>query len=309
MKIIRMFELIFLLGMYQLSFSQSMNRPLKNKADSLRNEGNLKEAVLEYNRLYGQNPDNKTLLYNYACALSLLGQNDSCIKYLNVYMTLDTTLRILTDPDFCPLRRDKRWIDIENKVVDQINVKNNHPYKNLEFAKILWRMGAVDQFGFSEIEIANKKTGANSSVVRGIWECKFIIGENLQKELDNLITKYGWPRIKDVGEQAARTAFTVILHSNSQLILKYLPTVKTICEENELPWERYATMYDRALWYDKKPQRYGTHTQYNEMTQKEELYPLEDASKVDMWRKEIGLIPLKEYLARFNIKYDPEDNK
>jgi len=36
--------------------------------------------------------------------------------------------------------------------------------------------------------------------------------------------------------------------------LKYLPTVKTICEENELPWERYATMYDRALWYDKKPQ-------------------------------------------------------
>ena len=90
--------------------------------------------------------------------------------------------------------------------------------------------------------------------------------------------------------------------------LKYLPTVKTICEENELPWERYATMYDRALWYDKKPHRYGTHTQYNEKTQKEELYPLEDASKVDRWRNEIGLIPLKEYLARFNIKYDPEGN-
>jgi tetratricopeptide (TPR) repeat protein len=304
-----MFELIFLLGMYQLSFSQSTNRPLENKADSLRNEGNLKEAVLEYNRLYRQNPDNKTILYNYACALSLFGQNDSCIKYLNEYMTIDTTLRILMDPDFCPLRRDKRWIGIENRVVDQINIKYNHPYKNLEFAKNLWRMRAVDQFGFSEIGIAIKKTGANSSVVRGIWECKFIIGENLQNELDNLIAKYGWPRVKDVGEQAARAAFTIILHSNSQLILKYLPTVKTICEENELPWEQYAVMYDRALWYDKKPQRYGTHTQYNEMMQKEELYPLEDASKVDVWRKEIGLVPLKEYLARFNIKYEPDGNK
>lgn len=309
MKIIRKFELIFLLWIYQLSFSQSNNWFLENKADSLRNDGNLKEAVLEYNRLYWQNPENKTNFYNYICVLSLFGQNDSCIKYLNEYIPKDTTLRILTDPCFCPLHRDKRWNNIENKVVNQINVKYKHPYKNLDFAMKLWRMRAVDQFGFSEIEIAIKKTGANSSIVRGIWECKFIMGENLQNELDNLISIYGWPRVKDVGEQAAIAAFTVILHSNSQLILKYLPTVKILCEENELSWERYVVMYDRALWYDKKPQRYGTHTQYNEMTQKEELYPLEDASMVDIWRKEVGLIPLKEYLLRFNIKYEPDCNK
>jgi hypothetical protein len=68
-------------------------------------------------------------------------------------------------------------------------------------------------------------------------------------------------------------------------------------------------MYDRALCYDKKPQRYGTHTQFNEMTPKEEFYPLEDASKVDKWRNEIGLVPLKEYLARFNINNQPDGNK
>jgi hypothetical protein len=291
-----------------LAFSQPLNRPFANKADSLRNEGNLKEAIQEYGRLYLQNPGNKNILYNYACALSLFGQNDSCIKYLNVYIGTDTTINILTDPDFCPLRRDQRWSEIENKVVDLFNIKYNHPFKNPEFAKALWRMRAIDQFGFSEIDIAIKKTGPNSSVVRGIWECKFIIGENTHNELDKLITIYGWPRFKDVGEQAARTAFTVILHSNSRLINKYLPTVKVICEEKELPWERYATMYDRSLWYEKKPQKYGTHTQFNPTTQKEEVYPLEDPANVDKWRKELGLEPLKDYLARYHINYEPAGN-
>ena len=32
---------------------------------------------------------------------------------------------------------------------------------------------------------------------------------------------------------------------------------------------------------------------------------LEDETKVDEWRKELGLEPLAEYLARLKIKYQP----
>jgi len=278
----------------------------KNTADSLRNEGNLKDAVAEYGRLYNQNPKDKTTLYNYACALSLFGQNDSCFKYLYIYLKRDTTTSVLTDPDFCPIRRDKRWNVLENKVINQLNVKYKNPYRNIEYAKKLWRMRALDQFGFNEIGIAIRKTGPNSSVVRSIWECKFIIGEQNQKELDELITKNGWPRIQAVGQEAANTAFIIIMHSNSVLINKYLTTIKQICIEKELPWERYASIYDRALWYEKKPQKYGTHTQYNETTNAEELYPLENEARVDENRKELGLEPLKDYLAKLNIKYEPK---
>ena len=49
---------------------------------------------------------------------------------------------------------------------------------------------------------------------------------------------------------------------------------------------RYALMVDRSLQNDNKPQRFGTHTSYNEQTKTAELYPLEDESKVDAWRKE-----------------------
>jgi hypothetical protein len=307
MKKIKLLLTMLLMVFYSFAFSQPINMMFKNKADSLRNDGNLKDAIIEYNKLHIQNPNDKIILYNYACALSLFSQSDSCFKYLYLYLKLDTTISILIDPDFCPIRRDKQWNDFENKLISQLNVKYKNPYKNIEFAKKIWRMRALDQFCFSEIGIAIRKTGQNSSVVRGIWECKFIINEQNQKELDELISQNGWPRIKDVGKDAANAAFTIILHSNSTLINKYLPTIKQICTEKELTWERYAAIYDRALWYEKKPQKYGTQTQYNETTHKEELYPLENEAKIDEWRKELGLEPLKDYLSKMNIKYEPKN--
>jgi len=53
-------------------------------------------------------------------------------------------------------------------------------------------------------------------------------------------------------------------------------------------------------------QKYGMHTSYNEQTKTAELYPLEDESKVNEWRKEIGLPPLEEYLKQFNIIFRPK---
>ncbi len=306
MKKVKFIGFVILMIICQLSFSQPMFLALKNKGDSLRNEGNLKEAIVEYRKLNFQKPDDKNILYNYCCALSLFGQADSCFKYLNKYLKIDTTVRVLMDPDFCPMRREKGWNNFENYVVNLLKIKYNNPYENIQFAKEIWKLNAFDQLNFTEIEIAARKTGPNSSVVRGIWEGKFIIGQHIQQELDQLITQFGFPRKKDVGQEAVNSAFRIILHSNSNLINKHLPSIKQLCIEKELPWERYAAAYDRALWYEEKPQKYGTHTQFNELTNSEELYPLEDPEKVDLWRKELGLELLKDYLARFNIKYEPK---
>lgn len=64
-------------------------------------------------------------------------------------------------------------------------------------------------------------------------------------------------------------------------------------------------MYDRSLSNDDLPQRYGTRTRYDEETKSEELYPLEDESRVDEWRKEVGLPPLREALAPLGIVFEP----
>jgi hypothetical protein len=144
-----------------------------------------------------------------------------------------------------------------------------------------------------------------SSVLEAIWKLKFLVHERNQRELEALVAGKGWPRTGEVGQEAAMAAFLITMHSRDGLQLKYLPLIRKACENKELPWERYAAVYDRGLFNDNKPQRFGTHTRYNEQTKSEELYPLEDEARVDEWRREIGLPPLADYLRSIGIAYSP----
>jgi len=68
-------------------------------------------------------------------------------------------------------------------------------------------------------------------------------------------------------------------------------------------------MFDRMRMNQNLPQRFGTHHYLDPAAGKtDELYPLEDETKVDEWRKDIGLEPLNDYLKRANIKYKPSDS-
>jgi hypothetical protein len=274
------------------------------------NDGNIPEAIVQYKRLYSLNPKDKSIAYNYACALSIdnsvIKQFDSCFKYLNIAIELDTSVIALTDPDLIPAREDEKWDVFENRLISMLNIKYNNPYKDIEYAKALLKLGAYDQAYFNEIGIAFRKFGMRSSVASALWRLKFMIQEKNQKELEQLVEAKGWPKIGEVGSEAAMAAYLVAIHSNDGSQKKYLPVIRQRCEENELPWQRYANIYDRCLFNEKKPQKYGTHTRYNDLTKSEELYPLEDETKVDEWRKELGLEPLAEYLARFNIKFQPK---
>jgi hypothetical protein len=292
---------------YKSAISQPVAPNQRNKADSLMNEGNVPEAIIEYKKLYSLNPKDKRIVYNYACALSIdnsvIKLFDSCFKYLNIAVELDTSVTVLTDPTLIPAREDKKWDVFENKLISMLSTKYNNPYKDIEYAKALWRLGAYDQAYFNEIGIAGRKLGMRSSVSSAIWKLKFMIQEKSQKELEQLVAVKGWPKISEVGRPAAMAAYLVAMHTNDGSQKKYLPMIKQKCEENELPWQRYANIYDRCLFNENKPQKYGTHTRFNEQTKSEELYPLEDETKVDEWRKELGLEPLAEYLARLNIKF------
>jgi tetratricopeptide (TPR) repeat protein len=307
-------SILFLIVCLSIACKSAISQPVapnhRNKADSLMNEGNVPEAIAEYKRLYILNPKDQQIVYKYACALSLdnsvIKMFDSCFKYLNIAIKLDTSISALMDPNLIPAREDKNWYVFENKLISMLNTKYNHPYKDIEYAKSLWRLGAYDQAYFNDIGIAFRKLGMRSSVASALWRLKFMIQEKNQKELEQLVTAKGWPRIGEVGSDAAMAAYLVAIHTNDGSQKKYLPMIKQRCEENELPWQRYANIYDRCLFNENKPQKYGTHTRFNQQTKSEELYPLEDETKVDEWRKELGLEPLAEYLARLNIKFHPK---
>jgi tetratricopeptide (TPR) repeat protein len=307
-------KLIAILAVFsQTVFSQTLPSPppppppppsagQMSKADSLFNEGSIKETVAEYKKMHLLNPGDRTVVYNYACALSRYGQIDSALKYLNIYVNMDPGLRPLTDPDLLAIRESGKWDDFENNLI-LINNKSGNTIKDIGYAKALWRLQCMDQYCFYETLLAVRKLGPDSPVVTAMRRLQNMQNQKNVEDLGVLLEEKGWPKRSQVGPEAAGAAFFVLQHSNASAQEKYLPMFEKCCRENEADWQQYALMFDRMRMNRNLPQRYGTHYNLdNRATNERILYPLEDEKKVEEWRREIGLEPLKDYLARIGIK-------
>lgn len=293
----------FVIAICGLVLAQAPPPPSGSPGERLRNEGDIPGAIAEFMKVYAQNPKDQKNAYDLARALSINRKLDACFEYLAIAVELGPSLEPLIDPDLVTARGDKRWSAFEDRLLATLNAKSPLGIHDVEYAKALWKMRAWDQAYFLETGIAGRKIGMRSSVQEALWTLKFMIQERNQADLQLLVARKGWPRTAIVGEDAVWGAYLVALHSNDGAQKSYLADIKKACEAKELPWFRYAAIYDRALFNENKPQRYGTHTRYNELTRKEELYPLENEAKVDDWRKDLGLEPLAEYLKQFNIVY------
>ena len=278
-----------------------------SKADSLRQEGDLTGAIEEYKKTYNANSNDADNIYNYACALSVTCQVDSAFKYLYISIEMDTSILAFRDPDFIHLRESPKWEAFEKRLTSLLEYFPDRPFnKDIEYAKILWKMFALDQAYYKDIEIADEKVGKNSTVTYALWDLKEKINKENQEEFEKLIETNGWPKSSEVGGSASTTAFLIIQHSDLEKQKKYLPVIKNLCEQKEASWQSYALMYDRILTDENKPQKYGSQFKYNAQTKKNEFLPMEDETKVDEWRKEVGLGTLSEYASHWNIEYTPK---
>ena len=128
--------LTFGLLLSTLTFGQQF---VLSKADSLREEGNLKLAIEEYAKTYEQDSTNRNNTYNYACALALTRQIDTAFYFLNVATEKDTSVQPLNDPDFYFLLEDPRWAKLQDKLIGRVEAKFGK-YGDLELSKELWTM-------------------------------------------------------------------------------------------------------------------------------------------------------------------------
>lgn len=307
---------LFLSFALLLSFNSNAQAPasgdsivyqvMMSPADSLRNAGNIDGALKAFAASLAKNPNNGLTLYNYACLLSVDYKLDSCFALLNRLLLIDSTVYALTDPDFLHAREDKRWASFEDQCIWHAQLATGKRYKDLEYARKLWKMKAFDQAYYSELTVADKAMGKHNVVSIALWDLKEKLNKQNQQDLEALVAQKGWPKISEVGESAASSAFLIVQHADHARQKKYLPIIASLCRQKEASWESYALMYDRIQMYDKKPQRYGSQVSYNTATKKYEVYNLEDETKVDQWRKDLGMQPLGDYLALWDIKFEPK---
>jgi hypothetical protein len=113
------------------------------------------------------------------------------------------------------------------------------------------------------------------------------------------VAKQGWPTKSAVGADAADTAWLIAQHSDSDpaFQLTVLRLMKPLADRGEARADRYAYLYDRVMLRLKGKERYAT--QFQCVRGHMEPDALEDAAKVDVYRRQVGLKPLAEYEKHF----------
>lgn len=275
-----------------------------SKADKAREIGDYDTAINEFYKLISQEPEVNDHIYNLACIFSVINQKDSAFKYLRSAIEADSTAYPVTDPDFFNLISDKRWNEIVENQIKKIIRSSKFQYKDTSVVKQLWRMKLTDQALYSQIDVYEKTLGINNPKSDSLWKIKEKLNKTNVKQLEQIISKYGWPRATDFGGVGVGAAFLIIQHSNLELQKKYLPLLEEAAKNKEANWEEVALMTDRILTAENKPQIYGSQVTYNEKTKKYELFPIKDPQYVDKRRAEKGMMPLKDYVSNWGIKFD-----
>lgn len=122
-----------------------------------------------------------------------------------------------------------------------------------------------------------------------------IMADNL-RFLRELTSRLGWIDIPRFGKDSASAAILIAKHGSDLLLMKAaLPTVERDVKEHGGSGQMFSVLYDELQITLGYKQRYGT--QIGEDTEgRPFILPLEDPSKVDVFRKEIGIFSFKDYL-------------
>ena len=129
---------------------------------------------------------------------------------------------------------------------------------------------------------------------------------NLQK-VSNIIDKYGWLGVKEVGEKANATIFLVIQHANFEYQQKYLPLMREAVKNDKAKGKDLAYLEDRVALKNGEKQIYGTQIGNDWKNNKPYVRPLIDPVNANARRLSVGLNTLEEYLENWNMSWDPEE--
>ncbi len=129
------------------------------------------------------------------------------------------------------------------------------------------------------------------------------------QNLEAMIEEYGWPGKSIVGEEGANAAWLILQHAigHPELQRKCLPILREAVERGDAEPEHAAYLEDRIRFFERRPQRYGTHFDWDE-SGRMSPYLLEDPERVDEYRQAAGLSLLAERIeeARDNTEGEPK---
>jgi hypothetical protein len=105
--------------------------------------------------------------------------------------------------------------------------------------------------------------------------------------VNEILSEGGFPRKSQVGEFALLAVWSVFQHNPLEQQKEFLPQLEEAVHRSDIAPMYLAMLKDRIDVREGRPQKYGTQMG------PEGLCPLLDASRVNEWRKEVGLPPIE----------------
>ena len=239
-------------------------------------------------------------LYNGACAAALAGDMETV--FCRLYTKLEREKEwysdnITNDDDLISLHDDNRW----QILIDSINLRKHRIEAN--FDKPLRRRLQMIMKTDQEVRIVflaahNRQPHDSIAEAEALHEMQRVDKLN-QEQICKILDSRGFVGSDKVGD-AVGTFWAVIQHSDVNIQKKYLPLFREAAQRGDIAKESVAMMEDRINMFEGKPQRYGSQIEEDEHGNPR-LYKLLDESKVDEWRSEMGMEPLKDYLRKMRI--------
>jgi len=123
--------------------------------------------------------------------------------------------------------------------------------------------------------------------------------------LRQIIAVFGWPGIALVGEQGAKAAWRIALHSISEpeFMRQCRDLLDQASSNSDAPRWQFAIIDDRIRVYEGRPQRYGT--QLRQGPNGLEPHPIENESRINSMRMQAGLPPMAKTLAQARAQPQP----
>lgn len=133
-----------------------------------------------------------------------------------------------------------------------------------------------------------------------------------QRFVAELLGTHGWP--DGVSDEANEAIWLVIDHADLEMQRRFLPIIEEQVRVGRISMSSYATLLDRILMREGRPQRYGTQTVMRnctlvdgEMQAAEQaicyLWPVASPERLDSLRAAAGLEPIGEYLQLVGKTY------
>jgi hypothetical protein len=123
--------------------------------------------------------------------------------------------------------------------------------------------------------------------------------------LKGVVAEHGWPKVSEVGEQAAGQAWLLVQHADHDPVfqLEALRLMEPLVAQREVSPRDFAYLTDRIVLKLTGRQRYGT--QFRCVDGRYAPLPVEDEAAVDRLRAEAGMETQAENTARMRASYGP----